>query len=311
MRVIFNYNRKNSMKEPMAIALGTFDGIHIGHQMLINQLKLISSTTGSKSLVYTFLTNPLKLLSPKNAPPKIMTVSERIQKFQGLGIDYLVFNPFDSILASMSPQGFIEDILVSKYNLKYLVVGYDFRFGHMASGDIALLHSLSQKYGFELVVIPPLSLEKKVISSSFIRELIQTEGQMEKVSMLLGGHYSIPGRVIHGYGRGRDLGFPTANLEFDVQKAIPKYGIYLTKVSIGAVSYWGMTNVGINPTFNNKGLFIETNILDFDDDLYGRRIKIEFLKRIRDEIKFISIEDLKEQISKDIKWAKNFVYKLH
>jgi riboflavin kinase/FMN adenylyltransferase len=311
MRVVFNYERQNSLKEPMAIALGTFDGIHIGHQMLIRQLKMIRSTTGCKSLVYTFLNNPIEFLSSKDIPPKIMTISERMKKFKCLGIDYLVFNPFDRILASMSPQEFIEDMLVNKYNLKYLVVGYDFKFGNMASGDIELLRKLSPKYGFELVVIPPLSLEGKVISSSFIRKLIQTEGQMEKVSMIMGSHYAISGKVIHGYGRGKDLGFPTANLEFNTQKAIPKYGIYLTKVSIGVASYWGMTNVGINPTFNNKGLFIETHVLDYNGDLYGAKIKVEFLKRIRDEIKFTNIEELKEQISKDINWAKNYVYKLH
>ena len=132
---------------------------------------------------------------------------------------------------------------------------------------------------------------------------------MEKVSMIMGSHYAISGKVIHGYGRGGSR-FSNSKPEFNTQKAIPKYGIYLTKVSIGVTSYWGMTNVG-STTFNNKGLFIETHVLDYNGDLYGAKIKVEFLKRIRDEIKFTNIEELKEQISKDIKWAKNYVYKLH
>ena len=136
----------------------------------------------------------------------------------------------------MSPQEFIEDMLVNKYNLKYLVVGYDFKFGNMASGDIELLRKLSPKYGFELVVIPPLSLEGKVISSSFIRKLIQTEGQMEKVSMIMGSHYAISGKVIHGYGRGKDLGFPTANLEFNTQKDSQIWYLF-NQVSIGVASF--------------------------------------------------------------------------
>ncbi|HZJ58375.1 MAG TPA: bifunctional riboflavin kinase/FAD synthetase [Clostridia bacterium] len=294
----------------MAVALGVFDGVHIGHQMLIRQLQLIRDSTGCKALVYTFLNNPMEFLSPRNAPPKIMTISERIKKLQRFGIDYLVLNPFDRGLASLAPQEFVEDALIKKYNIKYLVVGHDFRFGHMARGDTALLHKLSQKHGFELVIIPPLSLGERVISSSFIRKLIQSEGHMKKVSMVMGSHYTINGRVIYGYGRGKGLGFPTANLEFDVRKVIPKYGIYFTRVGVDGTSYWGMTNVGINPTFNNKGLFIETHVLNYDGNLYGTKFKIEFLKRIRDEIRFTNVEDLKEQITKDIKWAKNYVYKL-
>lgn len=307
MQVVFNIDKQHSLDDPIAIALGTFDGIHIGHQMLIQQLMYIQKTFGCCSLVYTFFNNPLELLNPKKAPSRIMTLPEKISKFNRFDIDYLVLNLFDKKLSSMSPQDFIE-MLIKNYNVKYIVVGYDFRFGHLGSGDTKLLDKLSEKYGYEVIVIPPLSLGGEIISSSLIRKLIR-EGNMEKVTMYLGAPYAISGKIVHGFGRGRKLGFPTANLEFDIRKTIPKNGIYLTKVMIEGVYHWGMTNVGINPTFNDEGLFIETYILDYNNNLYNTRIKLEFLKRIRDELKFSNIEDLKNQIAKDIQWAKNYIYK--
>lgn len=309
MRVIFNIDKQHSMKEPVAIALGTFDGLHIGHQMLIRQLGLIQNSTGCSTLVYTFLNNPMEVLCPKKAPLKIMTIAEKIERFNSFHIDFLVLNPFNKGLASMPPDTFIEENLVKNYNIKYIIVGYDFKFGFLGSGNIELLKQLSLKHGFQLVVIPPLSLGDQVVSSSLIRKLIQ-EGCMEKVSMYLGNPYTINGRIVHGFGRGKSLGFPTANLDFDIRKVVPKYGIYLSRVKVKDEYHFGMTNVGINPTFNKEGLFIETYILNYNDNIYDARFRIEFLKRIRDEIEFGNVEDLKKQISKDIQWAKNYVYKL-
>ena len=308
MQVILNLDKQHSLGKPIAMALGTFDGLHIGHQMLVWQLKLLQRSTGCSTLVYTFLNNPMERLQPEKAPSRIMNGLERISKLNRFAIDFLVLNPFDRDLASMEPEKFIEDMLIKKYNVKYIVVGYDFRFGLSGSGNTTLLEKLSLEYGYELIVVPPLALGDQVISSSLIRKLIQ-DGDMERVSMYLGSHYSIKGKIVHGFGRGKKLGFPTANLQFDRRKVIPKYGIYLTKVDINGVDHWGMTNVGINPTFNEEGLFIETHLLDYHHDLYGAKLKIEFLKRIRDEIKFTNIEELKEQIAKDIQWAKNYVYK--
>lgn len=308
MQVVFNIDKQHSLDHPIAIALGTFDGIHIGHQMLIQQLMYIQKTFGCSSLVYTFFNNPLELLNPKNAPSRLMTLLEKISKFNKFNIDYLVLNPFDKKLSSMSPQEFIE-MLIKSYNVKYIVVGYDFRFGYLGNGDTKLLKKFGEIYGYEVIVIPPLSLDGEIISSSLIRKLIN-DGNVDKASMYLGTPYSISGKIVHGFGRGRKLGFPTANLKFDVRKVIPKNGIYLTKVMIDGAYHWGMTNVGNNPTFNNnEGLFIETYILNYNNDLYDARIKLEFLKRIRDEIKFSNIEELKNQITKDVQWAKNYIYK--
>lgn len=310
MQVIFNYDKQHSSEKPMAIALGTFDGLHIGHQMLIQQLMLLRRMTDCSTLVYTFLNNPRVLLEPEKAPPRIMNVRETIKKLNGFNIDFLILNTFDRDLASLKPEKFMKDMIIQKYNVKYVVVGYDFRFGFSGRGDTDLLEKLSQEYGYELIVVPPLALADQVISSSLIRNLIK-DGDIGRVSMHLGGHYSISGKVVHGFGRGKNLGFPTANLQFSRQKLIPKNGVYLTKVKIRGIYYWGMTNVGVNPTFNKDGLFIETYILDYNDDLYGSKMKIEFFKRIRNEIRFTDIEDLKIQIKKDVQWAKNYVYKFN
>ncbi|MFY9296444.1 MAG: bifunctional riboflavin kinase/FAD synthetase [Clostridiales bacterium] len=308
MQVVFNIDKKHTTDKPIAMALGSFDGVHVGHQMLIQQLKYIQNTIGCCSLVYTFLNNPLELLNPKNAPSRIMTLPEKISKFNRFNIDYLVLNPFNKCLASMPPQDFIEHMLIKNYNLKYIVVGYDFKFGTLGSGNVNMLKEFSKSYGYEVIVVPPLSLGNEIVSSSLIRQLIK-EGDVEKASLYLGSPYAINGKVVHGFGRGRKLGYPTANLEFDTRKAVPKNGIYLTRVKIEGVYYWGMTNVGTNPTFNNEGLFVETYILDYNNTLYDTRIKLEFLKRIRDEKKFSNVEDLKNQIAKDVQWAKNYIYK--
>ena len=180
----------------------------------------------------------MELLTPEKAPTKIMTIGERISKLKSFAsIDCLVLNPFDKELASMQPENFI-DMLISYYNVKNMVVGYDFKFGRLGSGNIELLKELSEKHGFELVVVPPLSLGGEAISSSLIRRLIQ-EGELGKVSMYLGHPYTISGKIVHGFGRGKKLGFPTANLQFDPQKSIPKYGIYLTRIKIDGLYHWG------------------------------------------------------------------------
>lgn len=308
MKVIFNTDRRHSLEKPIAVALGSFDGLHIGHQILLHQLKLLKHSTACYTMVYTFLDNPLRLLAPEKPQRKITTISEKTFKFNELEIDYLLLNQFDKELASMDPEDFIRDMLIKNYNVEYIVVGYDFSFGFQGRGDTNLLEEIGSRLGFKLIVVPPVSLGDNIISSSLIRQLIE-DGNMEKVSMYLGCPYSISGQIIHGFARGKELGFPTANINFHKGKTIPKYGIYLTKVKKDGVYYWGLTNVGTNPTFNKKGLFVETHILDFNDDIYGSRLKIEFLKRIRSEKKFSSIEELKSQIAKDVQWAKNCIYK--
>lgn len=308
MRVIFNYKRYHKMKQPVAIALGTFDGMHRGHRELISQLYKLKLKNGYDIMVYTFLEHPLNRLNPDKAPPQIMTIYEKMLFFNRTNIDWLVLNPFDAEFATMSPKSFIEDFLLSRYNVQAIVVGYNFRFGFQREGDVQFLKDMSQSYGFKLIVVPPISLGGNIISSTLIRKYIQ-EGQIKEANSCLGAAYSIYGKVIHGYGRGKTLGFPTANLKFNLKKVIPKFGVYITKVYVGDKKYWGVTNIGKNPTFQNQGINLETHLIDYKGNLYGKKLKIEFVHRLREEKVFSNIEDLKRQINKDINYVKNFVYK--
>lgn len=306
MEVVFNSSEKHKTKKTLALALGTFDGLHIGHRALIDQINLYNGIY--KSAVYTFSNHPESYFNKDKAPFKIMTRDEKIKKFSDFSVDYLIMDEFNEKIASLEAEDFIEKLLIDRYNIFKIVVGFDFRFGYQAKGDVALLKELSKKHKFHLKVVPPVSIGDEVVSSSNIRSLISS-GDMERASILLGRNYNIEGKVVHGYKRGRRLGFPTANLEFDDEKLVPQYGIYITKVEVDNNYFWGLTNIGVNPTFNTEGLFVETHLLDFDKEIYDSSINIQFIRRIREEIKFNSIEELKSQIYRDVEFAKNFVYK--
>lgn len=308
MRVIFNYKRYHSMEQAVAIALGTFDGMHKGHQELMSELHKLKLKYGYATMAYTFLDHPLSILDPSKTPPQIMTIHEKILAFEKTGIDWLILNPFDTEFSSISAESFIEDFLLNRYNVQAIVVGYNFRFGSGGKGDVELLKQLSKKFDYKLIVVPPILLDENVISSSLIRKYIQ-EGQIKKANSYLGNPYSIYGRVIHGYGRGQQLGFPTANLKFNHDKVIPKHGVYITRVYVDNRVYWGVTNVGRNPTFNSEGINLETHLIYYNGNLYDKKMKVEFLYRLRGERVFSTVEDLKRQIGKDINYVKNFIYK--
>ncbi len=308
MQVIFNYDRNHGTSQPCAIALGTFDGIHLGHRQLITELKELNKQEGYKTVVYTFLTHPLQVLAPEKAPPSITLLGEKIREFSQLGLDMLVLNPFDDFFSHLTPDAFI-DALFDKYNIKALVVGFDFRFGHKGRGDRVFLDSKAREKGFELICVPPVLWQDQVVSSTLIRSLI-TDGRIEEVSKLLTKPYSIKGKVIHGYGRGTGLGFPTANLQFSPKKVIPKPGVYLTQCKLNSRMLWGVTSVGWNPTFSTNRINIETYLLDYEGDLYGKDLKVSFLSFMRDEIKFNKPSDLAAQIRRDVENAKKLIYNL-
>lgn len=281
-----------------AVALGNFDGIHLGHQKLINYMVNRSKEIGVKPSLLLFKNHTKKTISRNS--PKIITINE--QKFkiaEDLGVEIIYLLDFDENIMKLSGEKFVEDIILDKINAKLVTIGFDYRFGFKASGDANYLIELGKKYDFEVKVVEPVYVDDKIVSSSRIRELI-SEGKVEEARKNLGRPYSFIGKVIPGSKRGTELGFPTANIQLLDNFVIPKTGVYLTNTIINNVKYVSATNIGYNPTFDENKLKIETHILDFTDNIYGKNIEIEFIKFIRDDIKFNNPKDLIRQMKQDI-----------
>ena len=306
MQIVFDRKLPAAGQRPAAVALGTFDGVHKGHRTLLTELAACRKS-GLTGVVYSFRNHPLQLLAPDKMPPLLMQLKEKIRIFADLGVDLLAMTSFDEGFAHQSPEAFIDQI-VRIYNMKTLIVGYNFRFGHRGAGTANLLERLSGPMGYDLRVVPPVTCLGETISSSRIRGLIQA-GRIEEASHCLQSPYSIGGRIVHGYGRGRNLGFPTANLKIPRHKVLPKAGVYLTQCRIGHRTRMGLTSVGINPTFEGGQLQVETYMLEAAGDFYGQYLRIFFLERLRDEIKFNAPEALAAQIQRDVELAKIRIYK--
>jgi len=284
------------------ITLGNFDGLHLGHQALIRMIIARARETGAASLVVTFRPHPLKILAPEKCPPLISIYEEKIRLFENLGIDVLVKIPFTLDFASMAPEDFVKDILCGLLGAKEIFVGSNYRFGKGRQGNVGTLREFGRKYGFTVNEVQQVALMGEVISSTKIRDLLK-EGEVEHASRLLGRDYAINGIVVKGDGRGRGLGFPTANIA-PRHTIIPADGVYAVRLFVRDRSYEGIANIGSRPTFNKQGRTIEVNIFNFDEDIYGEDISLYFIKRIRAEKKFESAEALILQINADITEAK-------
>ena len=285
------------------VTIGNFDGLHRGHQVLIKKAVEYAKSNNISSVVFTFKNHPVNYFKP-NSIKNIITNDDKVRILESMGVDYIINIPFDEYMTKISGFDFVKGILLDTLGAKKIIVGYDFAFARNKEGNIKLLQELSSKYGFDLEVVNPITLDNIRISSTYIRDLI-LNGNIENVYKYLGRNYKLSGEVIHAKKLGRTIGFPTANISINKDMVIPKVGIYATKVYVNGQTYYGATNVGYNPTVNGEGLSIETNILEFNEDIYGKVITIEFLERIRDEKKFNGIEELKKQLQKDT----NFVYK--
>lgn len=308
--VILDENNINKYNDKKVIALGNFDGIHLGHQALIKKAVELSKINKISSSVFTFRHHTMKTICENKLPQLLITNRKKVYEFSKYMLDYAIIFDFNKDFSLLSPENFIKDILIDKLNMKIAVVGKNYRFGYKASGDIQLLRSFSKIYDYKVEVIEPVKLNKIVISSSYIRSLIQ-KGKIEEANKCLGRYFSLEGYVISGRKVGRRLGFPTANISINKEYILPLNGVYLTMVKILNKDYLGITNVGINPTFNVNNLSVETHIIDFNKNIYGMFIEVKFIKRIRDEIKFNSEEELIEQMKKDYTFAKSYKYILH
>ena len=293
-----------SIPEQSAITLGKFDGIHKGHQKLIGKIQEKKSE-GLKSVVFTFGQMPGTHFFGKGRT--ILTPVERRRHLEEMGIDYMVECPFVRELIMMEPEQFIEEILVKRLCVKYIAIGPDFRFGHDRRGDGRLLKKYASVYGYEVEIFEKECLEDKVISSTYVRHMLEN-GQMEVVKNLLGYPYYVSGTVVHGHAIGRTLGIPTINLLPDEEKILPPNGVYLTRTLIDGKAYFGITNIGVKPTIGRKeAKGVETHLLDFSGDLYDRDLIVEFYEFERPERRFYSLDELKDQLEIDVQWGKALV----
>ncbi|EQK47344.1 bifunctional riboflavin kinase/FAD synthetase [Paraclostridium bifermentans] len=289
--------------ENTVVTIGNFDGIHKGHIKLIKEAVKEAKTKNYKSVVFTFENHPMRYFRADSIK-HIITNEEKVKIFKDLGVDIVFMIPFDEYMTKISATDFVKTILHEKLKCKMVIVGHDFTFARNKEGNASLLESLGKKYNMKVKVIEPIKIKGRRVSSSYIRNLIN-DGNVSEIKDFLGRNYFLEGEVIHARKIGRTIGFPTANLKAEDKLIIPKNGIYAVKVYIKNKVYYGATNIGYNPTVNGKALSIETNIIDFDEEIYGEIIKVEFLDRIRDEKKFNSLDELKSQLRKDV----NFVYK--
>jgi riboflavin kinase/FMN adenylyltransferase len=288
-----------SPQKDTVLTIGVFDGVHLGHKYLISQLKEQARQRNLLSGVVTFRQHPQEVLSPRTGLPYLTSLAEKVSLLQSEGVDIVVALTFDQELARVSARQFVT--WLKKYlRMVGLVIGPDFALGRGRGGDAEALRKLGEEMGFTVTVVAPVKVNGEVVSSTAIRQAL-ARGDMAKVVRLIGRSFSLQGTVTTGVGRGSQLGFPTANLEVDTKRAIPADGVYATRVHIDGQAYQSMTNIGWRPTFGEPGRTIETYILDYRGDLYGRELKIDIIERLRDEKRFANAEELKKQITEDIK----------
>ncbi len=282
------------------ITIGAFDGIHLGHKALFQEALKISQSLNLEAMVVTFDPHPRRVIQPHLSFKLLTTLEEKLELIEREGFEKIALIPFTRALAELSPDLFVEKYLVDYLRARYVVVGFNFRFGRNRSGDTELLKKLGEKYQFQVKIVPPVIIDENRVSSSLIRDLI-SKGEVDRASLFLGRPYFLTGKVIRGKGRGKLLGFPTANLSVPEEKLIPARGVYAVFAYLEGKKYKGALNIGFNPTFEERELSIEVHLLNFHStqDIYEKNIRIEFIKYIRGEKKFTSVEELKSQIERD------------
>jgi riboflavin kinase/FMN adenylyltransferase len=279
------------------LALGNFDGLHRGHLKIIERVKRGAAEQGGTPMAMTFDPHPPRVVRPEKAPPLLMTKEQRLDALHRSGIACVAVVRFTHELSQWDPETFVRTVLVEWLRISKVWVGANFLFGHGRSGNFSVLRTLGQRYGFRADKIDPVRYKDFVVSSTRIRRLVG-EGRMDEAGALLGHPYYIDGQVVHGRGRGREIGVPTANLE-TANELIPPHGVYATTVTVDGIIHAGITNVGVRPTFGESDVAIETHLLGYSGDLYGRRVRLSFVQRLRDERRFPDVDALRAQIEAD------------
>lgn len=286
------------------LTIGNFDGVHRGHQSVLRQLQLKAQELGLPSCVMVFEPQPLEFFAPNSAPARISRLRDKYHAMTELGIDQLLCVKFDRHFAELSADEFIQKVLVEKLNVRFLVVGDDFRFGIQRCGDFALLEAAGKKYGFQVLSTATFLHEEQRVSSTLLREALKA-GNLKQVHRMLGSPYVITGRVAHGAKLGRTIGFPTANIHLK-RLVVPLQGVFAVAVHVDNKKYSAVANIGFRPTVNGTRSQLEVHLFDFSGDLYGKQLRIDVCHKLRDEQKFESFAALQAQITEDARQAREW-----
>ena len=292
---------------PSVVSIGFFDGVHRGHRDIIGRALHHAHAHGLRSVVVTFDRHPMQIVRPESAPPLLMTTDRRARALAGTGVDLVVVLPFDEALRALAPEAFVSEVLLASLDARHLVVGRNFRFGHRAAGDVALLERIGGREGFGVQGVDLLAVDDEPVSSTRIREAL-AGGDVATATRLLGSPFVIDGAVVHGDHRGRGLGYPTANLATEPGCVLPAPGVYagvMTHPDGRALA--AVTSVGTNPQFNGAQLRVETYVLDFDEDLYGREVGVDLRHRLRDQQRFPTVDDLVTAMAGDVERARRLL----
>lgn len=295
---------ENVTKDPNSVVtVGTFDGVHLGHRAIMEKVAEKARERDARAVIVTFDPHPRDIINPGEAGIKLLTtLEERREILEGLGIDLVVVIPFDRDFSLMTSEEFVRDVIVDKIGVSEFVIGYDHHFGRDREGSIETVERLGGEIGFDTYVVSRQEVGNHTVSSTNIRKAIGEEGNVELAAELLGRPYFLNGTVVHGDKRGKEIGFPTANIKpGQHNKIIPKEGVYTVKVRVEQAWYGGMMNIGTRPTFDGQERTLEVNIFEFDKEIYGKSLQVRFLKRLRDETRFDGVEELKAQLEKDKK----------
>jgi riboflavin kinase/FMN adenylyltransferase len=297
--------------EASIVTIGTFDGVHLGHQQILKQLTETSRKSKLKSVLLTFFPHPRMVLQPDISMRLIQTIQEREKALENTGLDYLVIHPFSTTFSRLSADDYVKQILVEQLNVRKVVVGYDHRFGRNRTASLEDMYHYADIYDFEVIEIDAKKIDSIAVSSTKIRKAID-DGNIELANTYLGQQFSLEGTVVHGEKRGRELSYPTANIDLQNQhKIVPKQGVYLVKSKLKGHVVYGMMNIGTKPTFDTSTPSIEVYFFDWNDDLYGQVVQVELLKWVREERKFSSVEELQAQIQADEQYCRSSIPTSH
>ena len=305
MKVLHSLNEYKNIKST-TVTIGSFDGVHKGHQKVLRQLQSIAKQSDTQSVVISFVPHPRIFFDPNTALKMLNTTDEKIALLDKQGLDYLILQTFDKNFASKNPDDFIKE-MVSTLKMKHILMGYDHSFGKNAEGNYGLVNRLSKKYNYETHLIEEAKIDDIKLSSTAVREALLA-GNIEKANRILAYPYALTGLVVKGNQLGRTIGFPTANIEvLDKYKLFPKQGVYVVSALVAGQIVYGMMNLGMRPTVDGKKMVIEVYLFNFNQDIYHKTIQVSFLKRLRDEQKFPSVEALKMQLIKDEATSKKYI----